>query len=154
MLWRSLAEQTRRGMTDMAKKKAPNEPDRLRNIEDRLARLEVLLWLDVLRDKHSRIAAKETAIDPWRFLVRRQHPWRKQLYLQGRNLTARQLVGAMKANQLDDEAAAANYHLPVAAVREALAYVEESRTLLETEAEIEWLMHQREGGAHATEAVS
>jgi hypothetical protein len=58
-------------------------------------------------------------------------------------MTARQLVGSMKANQLDEAAAAADYRLPVEAVREAVAYVESNRELLEAEAEIERLMLQR-----------
>src|SRR5437016_1804260 len=98
------------------------------------------------------IEACETAVEPWQFLVRRQHPWRKQLYLKGRNLTARQLVGSIKANQLDDEKAAANHHLPIEAIREALAYVEKNGRLLEAEAEIERLMHERE--AHVSQPVS
>src|SRR5262245_64724872 len=43
----------------------------------------------------------ELAVDPWKHLVGRPHPWRKQLYLRGRNMTARQLVGGMRANSLD-----------------------------------------------------
>lgn len=123
-------------------------PDRLDKIEGRLQHLEEMLdyW------KQKRIEARETAVEPWRFLVRRQHPWRKQLYLKGRNLTARQLVGSIKANQLDDEKAAANHRLPIEALREALAYVEKNRTLLETEAEIERLMHKRV--AHVPQPVS
>ena len=98
--------------------------------------------------------ARETPVEPWRHLVRRRHPWRKQLYVKGRNLTARQLVGGMKANQLDAEAAAANYELPVDAVREALAYVEQNKELLETEAEIERLMLERGGVARGPQPVS
>jgi hypothetical protein len=82
--------------------------------------------------KEKRQALREAAVEPWRHLVRRRHPWRKQLYVKGRNLTARQLVGAMKANHFDEEKAAADYHLPVEAVREAMAYVEENKNLLET----------------------
>src|SRR5947209_3572697 len=66
---------------------------------------------------------RETPVQEWRYLARRQHPWRKQLYVKGRNLTARQLVGGIRANGLDEEKAADNYDLPVEAVREALAYV-------------------------------
>ena len=90
----------------MAKKKTTNGRDRLKKIEDRLVRLETVL------DKQKRIEAQETAVEPWRFLVRRLHPWRKQLYVKGRNLTARQLVGSIQANQMNDEQAAANYRLP------------------------------------------
>jgi hypothetical protein len=98
--------------------------------------------------------ARESAVEPWKHLVRRQHPWRKQLYLKGRNLTARQCVGGMKANQLDEASAAANYQLPVEAIREALAYVEQNKELLETEAEIERLMHERGGIARGPQPVS
>jgi uncharacterized protein (DUF433 family) len=106
------------------------------------------------RWKETRTKSREAAVEPWRFLVRRQHPWRMQLYLQGRNLTARQLVGAIKANQWDDEAAAQNYDLPLEAIREALTYVELNRELLETEAEIERLMCKRQEVSGAPQPVS
>ena len=120
-------------------------PDRLDTIESRLRRLEEMI---------DRREMREAAVEPWQYLVRRQHPWRKQLYVKGRNMTARQLVGSMKANQLDEEAAAADNHVPVEAVREALAYVERNRELLETEAEIERLMLKRGGVAPGHQAVS
>jgi uncharacterized protein (DUF433 family) len=120
-------------------------PDRLDQIESRLRRLE---------EKMERREMREAAVEPWQYLVRRQHPWRKQLYLKGRNLTARQLVGSMKANQLDEEAAAADNRLPVEAVREALAYVESNRELLETEAEIERPMLKRRRVAPGPQPVS
>ena len=119
--------------------------DRLDTLEERLRRLE---------ERIDRGELREAAVPPWRYLVRRQHPWRQQLYVKGRNMTARQLVGSMKANQLDEEAAAADYRLPVEAVREAVAYVERNRELLETEAEIERLMLKRGGNARAPQAVS
>ena len=120
-------------------------PDRLDSIESRLRRLE---------ERIDRREMREAAVEPWQYLVRRQHPWRKQLYVKGRNLTARQLVGSMKANQLDEEAAAADHRVPVEAVREALAYVESNRELLETEAEIERLMLKRGGVARGPQPVS
>jgi uncharacterized protein (DUF433 family) len=118
--------------------------DRLDTIEECLRRLE---------ERIDRREMREIAVQPWQYLVRRQHPWRQQLYVKGRNLTARQLVCSMKANQLD-EAAAADYRLPVETVREALAYVEKNRELLETEAEIERLMLKRGGIARGPQAVS
>ena len=120
-------------------------PDRLDSIESRLRRLE---------ERIDRREMREAAVEPWQYLVRRQHPWRKQLYVKGRNMTARQLVGSMKANQLDEAAAAADYRLPVEAVREALAYVERNRELLETEGEIERLMLKRGGVARGPQPVS
>jgi hypothetical protein len=50
-------------------------------------------------------------------------------------------------------AATADYRLPVEAVREALAYVEQNRELLETEAEIECLMLQRGENARSSQIV-
>lgn len=97
---------------------------------------------------------REIAVQPWQHLVRRQHPWRKQLYIKGRNMTARQLVGSIKANELDEEQAARNYHLAVEAIREALAYVKQNKGLLETETEIERLMLQRSEVARGPQAVS
>ena len=122
-----------------------NTPDRLDTIESRLRRLE---------ERIDRREMREAAVEPWQYLVRRQHPWRKQLYVKGRNMTARQLVGSMKANQLDEQAAAADNRVPVEAVREALAYVESNRELLETEAEIERLMLKRGGVARGPQPVS
>jgi hypothetical protein len=120
-------------------------PDRLDTIESRLRRLE---------ERIDRRERRETAVEPWQHLVRRDHPWRKQLYVKGRNMTARQLVGSMKANQLDETAAAADFRLPVGAVREAVAYVDTNGELLETEAEIERLMLKREGVARGPQPVS
>jgi uncharacterized protein (DUF433 family) len=120
-------------------------PDRLDAIESRVRRLEEMIEPREMR---------EAVVEPWQYLVRRQHPWRKQLYIKGRNLTARQLVGSTKANHLDEEAAAADHRLPVEAVREALAYVESNRDLLETEAEIERLMLMRGGIAPGPQPVN
>src|SRR5437588_68142 len=119
--------------------------ERLDTIESRLRRLEEMI---------DRREMREAAVEPWQYLVRRQHPWRKQLYVKGRNMTARQLVGSMKANQLDEAAAAADYRLPVEAIREALTYVERNRELLETEAEIERLMLKRGEVARGPQPVS
>jgi hypothetical protein len=60
----------------------------------------------------------------------------------------------MKANHLDEAAAAADHRLPVEAVREALVYVDRNKELVETEAEIERLMLRREGVARGPQPVS
>ncbi len=127
----------------MAKKNATL--DRLDSLEKRFLLLEE--W--VARLKETRPESRETVVDPWHYLVSRRHPWRKQLYVKGRNMTARQLVGAMMANGLGEDEAAANYRLPLEAVREALAYVEENKQLLEIESEIEALMARRGEQARA-----
>ncbi len=141
----------------MAKKKTPRRPDSMKAINSRLNRLEKMLREALSSSKvwkQNQIELRETAVEPWRFLVRRQHPWRKQLYVKGRNLTARQLVGAIKSNQFNEENAAANFHLPIEAIREALAYVEKNSELLQTEAEIERLMRKREGAPRVGQPVS
>jgi uncharacterized protein (DUF433 family) len=122
-----------------------NAADRLDTIESRLRRLE---------EKIDQSEKREVPVEPWQYLVRRQHPWRRQLYFKGRNMTARQLVGSMKANDLDETAVAADNRLPLEAIREALAYVERNRELLETEAEIERLMLKRGGVARGPQPVS
>lgn len=119
--------------------------DRFDFIELRLRRLEALLGQ---REAH------ETAAEPWCHLVHRQHPWRMQLYVKGRNMTARQLVGSMKANQLDEQAAGADNRVSVDVVREALAYVESHQDLLQAEAEIERLMLKRGGASRGSQPVS
>jgi uncharacterized protein (DUF433 family) len=69
-------------------------------------------------------------------------------------MTARQLVGSIKANDLDEKQAAQNYHLTVEAIREAIAYVEQNKELLETETEIERLMIKRTEVSRGPQAVS
>lgn len=122
-------------------KKTTGLPDPLKKIESRLRHVEEMLQeaLANRRWQPRRIEAPETPVEPWRFLVRQAHPWRKQLYVKVRNLTARQLVGSIKANQFNDEKAAANFHLPIDVIGEALAYVEKNSEFLPTEAEIERL---------------
>ena len=73
--------------------------------------------------------------------------------LRSSRLRYRAFVRDYKARQLDEEAAAADNHVPVEAVREALAYVERNRELLETEAEIERLMLKRGGVARGPQPV-
>src|SRR5437762_13149385 len=114
-----------------------NTPDRLDTIESRLRRLEEMI---------DRKEMREAAVAPWKHLVRRQHPWRKQLYVKGRNMTARQLVGAMKADNRNEDETADDFGLSVEAVREALAYVEQNKELVNAEVEMERTMH-KQGGA-------
>jgi hypothetical protein len=125
----------------MARKSATLE--RLDQVEKRLSHIEEALRL--LCGKGRWTESGEEPVEPWTYLVRRRHPWRRQLYVRGRNMTARQLVGGIRANGLDEENASATYRLPAEAIREALANVEKNRRLLEAEAEIERLMLKREG---------
>ena len=75
----------------------------------------------------------ETPVEPWKYLVRRNHPWRKQLYIKGRKMTVRQLLSNMTPNDYTEDEAAENLELPVEAIREALAYAEQNAALLQYE---------------------
>jgi uncharacterized protein (DUF433 family) len=163
----------------MPRKTKTVEPHRLDVIENRLRQLEAVVaeaflsplppgaaavprqplltwsWLALSpKLKEKRLELRESPVAPWHYLVRHSHPWRKQLYIKGHNMTARQLVGSMKTNDLDEKTAVKNFNLPVAALREALSYVEQNRELLETEAEIERLMLKRGGAIRGPQPVS
>lgn len=71
------------------------------------------------------------------YLIAKPEKWRKQLYLKGRNMTVGQLVYTMRANSLSIEEAALDMDLPVEQVREAQAYYETHRELIEAEADEE-----------------
>jgi len=73
----------------------------------------------------------------YQYLVTRPEKGRRQAYLKGRNLTVGQLIHTMRANDQSAEAAAADLNLPVAQVREAQAYYQVNRELVEADAEEE-----------------
>ena len=56
----------------------------------------------------------------YHYLEHRPHPWRKQLYLKGRNMAVGHLVYDMRTNNVPVEEAAANYDLPLEQIEEAL----------------------------------
>ena len=95
-----------------------------------LARLERFKELSVP-------AVQPIIFEHYRYLVEKPDKWRKQLYLKGRNMTVGQLVYSMRANNLSAEEAAADMDLPVEQVREAQAYYEINRDLIEREADEE-----------------
>ena len=72
-------------------------------------------------------------LEHYRYLVVRPHPWRRQLYLKGRNMTVGQLVATMGANDLSPEEAAEDMDLPLEQVREALTYYDLHRDLVDLE---------------------
>jgi len=59
---------------------------------------------------------------PYRYLEARPHPWRKQLWIKGRNMTVWHLVENMLTNRDTPEEAAENCDLPLEVVAEALLY--------------------------------
>ena len=73
----------------------------------------------------------------YHYLVARSKKGRRQAYLKGRNMTVGQLIYTIRANDLSDEEAAADFDLPVAQVREAQAYYQVNRELMEADAEEE-----------------
>jgi uncharacterized protein (DUF433 family) len=92
-----------------------------------------------LNDALARIARLEQRLGEkevprWNYLMRRPHPWRTQLYIKGRNMTVGQLVSTVLANKLTPERASENLDLPVEAIKEALAYYEENKALIQAEA--------------------
>lgn len=106
------------------------------------------------KNGHAVEEPRETPVEPWKHLVRRRHPWRKQLYVKGRNMTARQLVGAMVANRMTEQETADDYGLPVEVVREALVYVEQDKELIAAEAETERLTQPQGGVFRGPQPVS
>ncbi len=79
------------------------------------------------------VAVQPFTFEGYRYLVARPHPWRRQLCLKGRNMTVGQLVATMKANDLSPEEAAQDMELPLEQVREALAYYDLHRDLVDME---------------------
>ena len=70
----------------------------------------------------------------WRFLIKQAHPWKQQLFVKGRKLSAATVWSGMIINKLSREQAAENWDLPIEAIDEIVAYCEENKTLLEMEA--------------------
>lgn len=102
---------------------------RLAEVEARLAHLEAALH--VAPDINT---PHETPVTPWKCLVIRRHPWRKHLYIKGRNMSVRHLIGGVSSNGFSEEEGARNYGLPVEAIREAFAYAEANPEVLELDA--------------------
>lgn len=100
---------------------------------------DVQVLQEQLQEALSRIARLEQRLaereaSPWRYLMSRSHPWRRQLYIKGRNMTVGQLVSTVRANKLTPERASADLDLPVEAIEEALAHYEQNKGLIQMEA--------------------
>jgi len=70
----------------------------------------------------------------YQYLIDRPHPWKKQLFLKGRNMSVGQLISTMAANSLSPEATAEDLELPLEQVQEALVYYQTHKTLIDLEA--------------------
>jgi len=75
----------------------------------------------------------EHAASGYSHLVERPQSWRRQLYLQGRNMSVGQLVATMRANGLSAQEEAADLHIPIAHIQEALSYYELHHDLIDAE---------------------
>lgn len=69
----------------------------------------------------------------WTWLVKREHPWRRQLWIKGRNIAAGTLARTAAANSWTPEQAADEYDLPVDAVVEAIRYADATAELIDAE---------------------
>jgi hypothetical protein len=74
------------------------------------------------------------ASDDWTWLVKREHPWRRQLWIKGRNMTAGDFARTVEIAGWTPEEAARQYELPLDAVLEAQRYAETARALIDAEA--------------------
>lgn len=73
----------------------------------------------------------EEAMSPkWNWLVEREHPWRRQLWIKGRRIAAGDLARTVEIEGWSPEQAADEFDLPVDAVEEAVRYLAESRDLV------------------------
>jgi uncharacterized protein (DUF433 family) len=77
----------------------------------------------------STIAAEDG--ETYHHLEQRPHPWRKQRYIKGRNMTVAHVVYRMRANHWTPEEAAEQFGLPLAQIREALVYYQRHRDVVE-----------------------
>lgn len=83
------------------------------------------------------LAQNQVEVDGWQYLAKRNHPWRKQLYVKGQKLLASTIWQDMIANEMSVEEAADNWNLPLDAIDEVIRYCESYRDLLKLEAEKE-----------------
>lgn len=73
----------------------------------------------------------------YRYLEPRPHPWRKILWINGRNMHVWHVVATMLREGETQEETARNFGLPVEAVQEALDYYQHNQTLVDAETEEE-----------------
>ena len=75
--------------------------------------------------------------EQYEYLEWRPHRWRRQLSIKGRKMTVGQFVYAMRAADWDVAEGARQYHLPLAAAQEAVAYYQRHKDLITEEADSE-----------------
>jgi len=79
------------------------------------------------------IAGLESLGQRWTWLVSREHPWRRQLWIKGRSIAAGDLARTVGIEGWTPEEAAREFDLPVDAILEAQRYAEVHRDLIAAE---------------------
>jgi hypothetical protein len=77
------------------------------------------------------------AVGGWRYLVEREHPWRRQMSIKGKRLLAATVWRDVVANGQTPAQAAEEWDVPEDAVYEAIRWCEANRALLDMEAKEE-----------------
>ena len=83
------------------------------------------------------LAQNPVEVDGWQYLAKRNHPWRKQLYVKGQKLLASTVWQDMITNRMSVEEAADNWDLSLDAIDEIIRYCESHLNLLKLEADEE-----------------
>ena len=78
----------------------------------------------------------------WKWLVLRNHPWMKQMFVKGKKLRASTVYYDMIANGMSIAEAADNFSIPEEAVKEAVKWCELNTELLDAEANEEAMIMQ------------
>lgn len=113
--------------------------------------LETFQWVVDARSRGKRVIATDADLLPesyeelviagldsvgsgeWTWLVRREHPWRRQLWIKGRNMTAGSVASSAASNGWSPERTAHEFELPIEAVVEALRYAQTAKELIDAE---------------------
>lgn len=66
----------------------------------------------------------------WKWLVEREHPWRRQLWIKGRRVAAGDLARTVEIEGWSAGQGADAFDLPVDAIEEAMQYLAENRELV------------------------
>ena len=89
------------------------------------------------------IAGLERLGHEWTWLVRRDHPWRRQLWIKGRAIAAGDLARTAAIEGWTADETAREFDLPVDAVLEAQRYAEIARDLIAAEQAEDRIVAQR-----------
>jgi len=76
---------------------------------------------------------EEAMANRWMWLVEREHPWRRQLWIKGRNVTAGSIARTMEIEGWTPEQTADQYDLELDTVLEAVRYARDHAALIAAE---------------------